>query len=137
MAQEMAKPAALRPLKVETIYGSKAAADAAQILRPPVVVEGTFEHGGETYRYKANATPERESATDELRAPTTEARPGGLVERVADVFISKPFTAGDPVGARAAIREVAAWLRQNDAKCQMGGDAAATADLLEQEADRG
>jgi hypothetical protein len=44
----------------------------------------------------------------------------------------------DPEGiARAASREVANWLRQNDAKCQMGGDAAATADLLGQEADRG
>jgi hypothetical protein len=39
--------------------------------------------------------------------------------------------------ARAAIREVAAWLRENDSECQMGGDAAATAELLEQEANRG
>ncbi len=54
--------------------------------------------------------------------------PRGLVERV------EARAGGD---ARAAIREVAAWLRQNDAKCQMGGDAAATADLLEREVFRG
>jgi predicted HAD superfamily phosphohydrolase len=50
---------------------------------------------------------------------------GSLVEQV------EARAGGD---ARAAIREVAAWLRENDAKCEMGGDAAATADLLEQEA---
>jgi hypothetical protein len=46
----------------------------------------------------------------ELRAASAEARPadGGLVERVAAVFLTKTFTADDPVGARAAIREMAA-----------------------------
>ena len=203
-----------------------------------MVVDGTFEHGGETYRYKANATPERDAATPELPASSAEAqglailswseerqpceecrynhciaetpfgrfliswkgwkehpavtadetpfgdwfecwnsveeaksecqseynrrlalvplpqpqpelpassaevRPAaGLVERVA-----QGIAAADDEGltnmtwnyhARAAIREVAAWLRENDSDCQMGGDAAATAELLEQEASHG
>ena len=75
---------------------------------------------------------------DELRAASAEARPGGLVERVGAV-IEWGFDANqDPEGiARAAIRKVAAWLRENDAKREMGGDAAAAAELLEQEANRG
>jgi hypothetical protein len=98
---------AWRPLDIETTYGSEAAADAAQILHAPMVVEGTFDHGGETYRFKAK--PERESAMTELRAASAEARPvGGLVERVRRVI-------GDDApcshsNARAAIREVATWL---------------------------
>ena len=63
---ELAKPGTWRPLDIETTYGSKAAVDAAQILRAPMVVEGTFEHGGETYRFKAK--PEPKSAMAELRA---------------------------------------------------------------------
>lgn len=128
VAQELAKPAAWRPLETETTYGTEAfTATAQQILRAPMVVEGTFDHGGETYRFKAK--PERETAMDKLRAASAEARPaGGLVERV------ETRAGGD---GRAAIREVAAWLRENDSECQMGGDAAATAELLEQEADRG
>jgi hypothetical protein len=35
-----------------------------------------------------------------------------LVERVAEVFLTGTFNADDPVGARAAIREVAAWMRE-------------------------
>jgi hypothetical protein len=70
----------------------------------------------------------------ELRAASAEAQPGGLVERVAG-SIWKTCDLG--IEARAAIREVAAWLRENDSECQMGGDAAATAELLEQEADHG
>ena len=136
MAQEMAKPAAWRPLKVETTY-DEATATAQQILNPRMVVEGTFEHGGETYRFKAK--PELESAMAELRAASAEARPaGGLVERVAMALDSScpqdEYVIND---CRAAIREVAAWLRENDSECQMGGDAAATAELLEREANRG
>jgi hypothetical protein len=62
-------------------------------------------------------------------AASTEARPAGLVERVADVFLSKTFTADDPVGARAAIREVAAWL---DGQLEIGA-----AHLLREEAGNG
>jgi len=118
IAQELAKPAAWRPLETEITYGSDATADAVQILRAPMVVQGTFEHGGETYQFKAK--PERESAMDELRAASAEARPGGLVERIEAV------AGGD---GRAAIREAAAWLRT--------GRLLHAAELLEQEADRG
>ncbi len=137
MAQDLASPAAWRPLNVETTYGSGDAADAAQILRSPVVVTGTFKHGGETYRKITNRIEiealERNVTTPEPRAASAEARPvGGLVERVRRAI-------GDDApcshsNARAATREVAAWLRENDSECQMGGDAAATAELLEQEA---
>jgi len=128
VAQELAKPAAWRPLEVETTYGSdctttaqqiqtgttdelqaalvglrdrapgslkstiyarfepdpkhNASATASdepistttaqQILRAPMMVEGTFEHGGETYRFKAK--PEREAAMAELRAASAEAQ---------------------------------------------------------------
>jgi hypothetical protein len=65
-----------------------------------------------------------------------EAQPaGGLVERVANAIYNVPHDSA--AEARAAIREVAAWLRENDSECQMGGDAAATAELLEQEANHG
>jgi hypothetical protein len=232
VAQDLASPAAWRPLETETTYGSEAAADAAQILRAPMVVEGTFEHGGETYRFKAK--PERESAMPELRAASAEAQgfailswseerqpceecrynhciaetpfgrfliswggweedtavtadetpfsdwferwnsveeaksgcqseynrrlalvplpqlqpephpaspkaqPAGLVERVAARIEFGIDANQDPEGiARAVIREQAAWLRDNDSECQMGGDAAATAELIEQEASHG
>jgi hypothetical protein len=67
--------------------------------------------------------------TPELRAASAEARPAGLVERVADSLCCDPHLHAK---ARAAIREVAAWLRE-------GGDynADAWADMLEREADRG
>jgi hypothetical protein len=74
----------------------------------------------------------------ELRAASAEAPPAGrlgwgLVERVADVFLTKAFTADDPVGARAAIRELAAWLSEHT-----DDDASAYwATRLELEADRG
>lgn len=56
------------------------------------------------------------------------AAPGdSLVDRVTNAICHGP---------RAAIREVAAWLRETDSEHQMGGDAAATADLLDQEAAR-
>ena len=68
------------------------------------------------------------AAMAELRAASAEARPAGLVERVRQII------GLDPVGdgkARAAIREVAAWLRE-------GGDysADAWADMLEREANQ-
>jgi hypothetical protein len=121
----MPKLRAWCPLNIETTYGSEAAADAAQILRAPMVVEGTFEHGGETYRFKTK--PERESAMTELRAASAEAQPaGGLVERVAEAMQPGTFDwSAYEAEARAAIREVAAaakeriapfnpWLRWND-----------------------
>jgi hypothetical protein len=77
------------------------------------------------------------SAMAELRAASAEAQPGGLVERVANAISEGDEPDKWHPEARDAIREVAAWLRENDSECQMGGDAAATAELLEQEADHG
>jgi hypothetical protein len=60
-----------------------------------------------------SASDARQTAMDELRAASAEAQPaGGLVERVRRAI-------GDDApcshsNARAAIREVAAWLREND-----------------------
>jgi hypothetical protein len=65
---------------------------------------------------------------------TTEHRPGGLVERVADILhVEAGFRDTGPDGswdveARAAIREVAKWLR--------AGRMLHAAELLEQETDR-
>jgi hypothetical protein len=60
---------------------------------------------------------------------TTEHRPGGLAERVARVLRDAPHPLGDwSPEARAAIREVAAWLR--------AGRMLHAAELLEQETDR-
>jgi hypothetical protein len=108
-ASAEAQPA-WRPLDIETTYGSEAAADAAQILHAPMVVEGTFEHSGETYRFKAK--PEREAPMTELRAASAEARPAvGLVERVAEAMQPGTFDwSAYEDEARAAIREVATWL---------------------------
>jgi CCR4-NOT transcriptional regulation complex NOT5 subunit len=110
-----AKPAAWRPLETEITYGNEAAADAVQILRAPMVVQGTFEHGGETYQFKAK--PERESAMTELRAASAEARPAaGLVDMVEEAIITG-MVDSDRQAARAAIRDVATWL---DIKGQHG-----------------
>jgi hypothetical protein len=126
---------AWRPFDIETTYGSEAAADAAQILHAPMVVQGTFEHGGETYRFKAK--PERESAMTELRTPTTKARPGGLVGRVAEAMGPQTQAAQEagelPYStARSTIREVAAA-----AKDLRFTTAKALIDWLDREADRG
>ncbi len=76
----------------------------------------------------------RQKQRTESAPTTTEARLGGLVERVADVFLTKTFTADDPVGARAAIREVAKWVRGGTGIIANGSQ---WADILQQEADRG
>jgi hypothetical protein len=90
------------------------------------------------------ADPTPDPAMDEPRPASPKAQPAGLVERVAEAFADadERIPTDGSVNiyspeARAAIREVAAWLRENDSECQMGGDAAATAELLEQEANRG
>jgi hypothetical protein len=88
-----------------------------------------------------SASDARQTAMDELRAASAEVRPtvkesltdgGALLERVANAIYNVPHDSA--AEARAAIREVAAWLRENDSECQMGGDADATAELLEREA---
>jgi hypothetical protein len=130
--QIRSKPGSWQSLKVDTeiTYGDAHAA-AKQILRAPMVVEGTFKHVGETYRFKAK--PERETAMD-------EAQPAGsLVEWVADAI---QHADGDGIApawepeARAAILAVAAalidwWNSHEDAP--MAWEAAK---WLEQEANR-
>ena len=78
-------------------------------------------------------------ALAEQAAPAVKESPApapatSLVDRVGKAR-ANAFVLGN-YQDRAAIREVAAWLRKSDAKLEMGGDAAATADLLEQEAKR-
>jgi hypothetical protein len=66
----------------------------------------------------------------DFRAASAEAQPGGLVERVAMALDSScpqdEYVIND---CRAAIREVAAWLRENDCGYNV-------IRWLEQEADR-
>ena len=72
---------------------------------------------------------EREAAMNELRAASAEARPapsGSLVERVMDAG-----GMGLPESARAAIREIAAWMRDRG-----GYPWAWVAMTLEKEAER-
>ena len=131
--QIRSKPGRWKPFNIDTeiTYGdARAAATAEQILRAPIVVEGTFEHGGETYRFKAK--PERETTYG--TAPIVVPSPAGLlVDRVADAI-----AAADDEGltnmtwsnhSRAAILEVAAWIRS-----ELNGRN--VADRLEQEANR-
>jgi len=119
-----------------------ATADCILELRSRIeALEAAQLEQAESHRFCTDAIVRRVEALEapmtELRAASAEARPDGLVERVA-----QGIAAADDEGltnmtwnyhARAAIRIVVAWLRENDSACQMGGDAAATADLLEQE----
>jgi hypothetical protein len=100
-------------------------------------LEATQLEQAESHRFCTDAIVRRVEALEaaheataiaELRAASAEARPAGLVERVRQII------GLDPVGdgkARAAIREVAAWLREQ------GTPASGWAMRLEQEADRG
>jgi len=138
-ASAEAQPA-WRPLNIETTYGSEAAADAVQLLRAPMVVEGTFEHSGETYRFKAK--PEREAPMTELRAASAEAMPtfkeslangGSLLEMVAKAIYNVPHDSA--AEARAAIREIATWLDRF--ALHGSGEYAQAAKVLRQEVGRG
>ena len=126
--------------QVETTYGSEAAADAAQILHAPMMVEGTFDHGGETYRFRAK--PEREAPMAELRAASAEVMPtfkesladgGSLLERVAKAIYNVPHDSA--AEASAAIREVATWLDRF--ALHGSGEDAQAAKVLRQEVGRG
>jgi hypothetical protein len=83
----------------------------------------------EAMQQPAKPAPDAPTVKDSL----TDAPAGSLMERLA--WIIEP---GDPLVWRGTcgliLREVAAWLRENDSEREMGGDAAATADLIEQEA---
>ena len=67
-----------------------------------------------------------------LPAPAPSPRPSTLVDRVAGAINAEPFDSD--AEARAAIREVAAWLRSESPL--VAGNAAAWASLLEREANR-
>jgi hypothetical protein len=155
--QDRADPQAWKNVVVECIRGSSAAAtilelrarvealEAAQleqaevralswaIFRRVEALEAAPQDKLDRLIALDAADPTPDPAMDELRAASAEAQPGGLVERVA-----QGIAAADDVGltnmtwnyhARAAIREVAAWLRS------VGNNG--SADELEQEADRG
>jgi hypothetical protein len=85
----------------------------------------------EAMQQPAKPAPDAPSVKDSL----TDAPAGSLMERLA--WIIEP---GDPLvwsgTCGLILLEVAAWLRENDSEREMGGDAAATADLIEQEASR-
>jgi hypothetical protein len=70
-------------------------------------------------------------ALEAAAQPNHPAKPdSSLVERVAAAIIAESGTVGWEPEARAAIRAVAAWLRDHY------GGPTATTDLLEQEAER-
>jgi len=77
-------------------------------------------------RIEALDATQRDAAMTELRAASAEARPAGLVERVASLITYATTSRG---AAEDVLREVAAWLRS------VGNNG--SADELEQEADRG
>jgi hypothetical protein len=133
-AQELAKPAAWRPLEVETTWGSGDAQRIAQELLKPraMVVRGSFEHGGKQFSYEAEAVeaerpphqdkldrlialdredPTPDPATPEPRAASAEAQPGGLVERVATIITLAKTSRG---AAEDVLSEAAATARLRD-----------------------
>jgi len=126
VAQELAKPAAWRPLEpdsVQAIPPSPTASDQDLIRAWHSVPGEGFtpalravydlgrQHGSDAKQGAAPAT-----AMAELRAASAEARPAELVERVARSIERTVDFNPDSYApeARAAIREVAAWLRDND-----------------------
>jgi hypothetical protein len=77
--------------------------------------------------------PTPDAAMTELRAASAEVRPAGLVERVAETMATPSLPAREwRDESCAVIRAVAAWLRK-----QGGYPNEWTAQMLEQEADRG
>jgi hypothetical protein len=73
------------------------------------------------------------NAMDEhFEAQRGPAPAGSLMERVGKARANARVLGYDE--DRAAFCVVAAWLREKDSEREMGGDAAATADLIEQEA---
>lgn len=57
-----------------------------------------------------------------------------LLEVVALSEMNPPLDEEDMQRAMTRCRVIADWLEANDSTCQMGGDAAATAQLIRQEA---
>jgi hypothetical protein len=84
-------------------------------------------------RVEALEAAYEETAMAELRAANAEAQPGSLVERVANAIYNVPHDSA--AEARAAIREVAKWLRVLPGWEESTMNA--IANIIEQEADRG
>jgi hypothetical protein len=107
----------------------------AELFMPWENVPDDGHYGDKRKRFRIALTPFLQEFNPPHALPipaSAEAQPGSLLERVANAIYNVPHDSA--AEARAAIREVAAWLRENDSECQMGGDADATAELLEQEA---
>ena len=113
MEQLRSQPGSWQPLKTETTYGE--ASDHARrmvrnISNSPETVEGSFEMGGIGYRY----TEAMAAEDDELLAgvdPAADAQQLTLVDRVTDA-IREGGRKSIEDEARAAIREVAEWMRE-------------------------
>ncbi len=110
-----------------------------QHLQRIEALEGTRRPASKVYEISEplQLTPEQAQHVRDLLAPNSKPSPNSsqigssLVERVgAAIFEQFENNAGNEAEARAAIREVAAWLRE-----QQGGDLAA-ATVLEREAER-
>jgi hypothetical protein len=118
---------ALEAAQLEQAESNRFCTDA--IVRRVEALEATHEATAMAELRAAERELAEEAAPmTELRAASAEARPAGLVERVRQII------GLDPVGdgkARAAICEVAKWLREQ------GTPASGWAMRLEQEADRG
>jgi hypothetical protein len=86
--------------------------------------------------YSGTAAVLEQEAAQPESAPDAPAAPArSLVEQMLDAM-DQHLESNRYAEARAALRVVAAWLRENDSEREMGGDAAATADLIEYEAFR-
>jgi hypothetical protein len=125
-------PGRWRPFNIDTeiTYGDARAA-VEQTLRAPMVVEGTFEHCGETYRFKAK--PERETAVDELRAASADAQPTvSLVDRIAtDAELCRVYNDAPEHGFGPALHAVYDLGRQHGAApTQPGPESAPTSSLV-------
>jgi hypothetical protein len=143
--QDRADPQAWKNVVVECIRGSSAAATILELRARVEALEAAQLEQAESHRFCTDAIvrrvealeaaqqdkldrlialdaadPTPDPAMTELRAASAEARPAGLVERVADILhVEAGFRDTGPDGswdveARAAIREVAKWLREND-----------------------
>ena len=112
--------------KTETTYG-EASDHARRLVRDansiPVTVEESFELNGKNYTYKWQAEP----------APSYQ--PLTLVEAVINaIAYEHSINPSWKCEARAAIREVASWLRSQGSL--VSGNAAAFASLIDAESDR-
>jgi hypothetical protein len=110
--QDRADPQAWKNVVVECIRGSSAAATILELRARIEALEAAQQDKLDRLIALDAADPTPDPAMTELRAASAEAQPGGLVERVANAIYNVPHDSA--AEARAAIREVAAWLREND-----------------------